>query len=272
MITRDLADGKALLIRQADHADLSGQFAAHWGNGQFAALDPARSMVFAAARHDDHYRDVEAVLQIDPKFGRPYGHRGSPPTAAHSEALRQNIAWLEQRDPFAALMVSMHHSGLPQNRYGVIKAWQSGPGGAGPRREMTPELSTLIKQLESDQQAAIKRRQLADARVKFCYRQLQVFDLLSLYFCCDGFVDGALRAAELDQVPLAYGSEEDASISITPLTNGSIRFSPYPFDLNPLKVAVVGRVVRRLVGSSDEECRDEFERAPREIFAWTLMA
>ena len=39
-----------LLIRQTDHAALSGALAEHWGNADFAALAPRESMVRAAAR------------------------------------------------------------------------------------------------------------------------------------------------------------------------------------------------------------------------------
>jgi Protein of unknown function (DUF3891) len=36
------------MITQNDHGDLAGQFAAHWGNEQFARLRPYSSMVLAA--------------------------------------------------------------------------------------------------------------------------------------------------------------------------------------------------------------------------------
>ena len=41
------------LITQNDHGDLAGQFAAHWGNNNFARLDPYPSMVLAAEAHDN---------------------------------------------------------------------------------------------------------------------------------------------------------------------------------------------------------------------------
>jgi hypothetical protein len=125
--------------------------------------------------------------------------------------------------------------------------------------------------MESDQRALADTLAVSWARVQFSYRQLQVFDLLSLFFCCDGFVDGALREAQLNQTPVAFGSDEDITLSITPLANGAIKFAPYPFNRSPLTVVVMSRVVQRLVGAPDEECRGEFERAPREAFTWTLI-
>ena len=41
------------MITQNDHGDLSGQFAAHWGNQKFARLKPYGSMVLAAEAHDN---------------------------------------------------------------------------------------------------------------------------------------------------------------------------------------------------------------------------
>ena len=45
------------MITQNDHGDLSGQFAAHWGNQKFARLKPYASMVLAAEAHDNGWWD-----------------------------------------------------------------------------------------------------------------------------------------------------------------------------------------------------------------------
>src|ERR1700704_5366328 len=111
MIARELTDGRTILIRQEDHADLAAQFASHWGNERFARADPYETVVSAAAYHDTHYRDIEIELLIDPEQGRPYGHRNLPFSPRHLDALRQNIAWLQAHDPYAGLLVSMHHTG-----------------------------------------------------------------------------------------------------------------------------------------------------------------
>jgi len=38
------------MITQNDHGDLAGQFAAHWGNEQFARLKPYQSMVLVRGK------------------------------------------------------------------------------------------------------------------------------------------------------------------------------------------------------------------------------
>jgi len=37
MVVRDLKDGSSIVSSQEDHAELSAQFAVHWGNRDFAA-------------------------------------------------------------------------------------------------------------------------------------------------------------------------------------------------------------------------------------------
>ena len=59
MIARDLTDQRTILIRQEDHADLSSQFAAHWGDGPRSSSAHYESIVTAAAYHDTHFRDIE---------------------------------------------------------------------------------------------------------------------------------------------------------------------------------------------------------------------
>src|SRR4051812_41183548 len=151
MIARDLTDQRTILIRQEDHADLSSQFASHWGNERVAAPTCYESVVRAAALHDTHFREIEIDLPIDCEQGRPYGHRNLPFALHHLDALRQNIAWLKQRDPYAALLVSMHHTGLLQNRYGVINSWQNDYGRSPKMRALRPEVAATVTDLEKDQ-------------------------------------------------------------------------------------------------------------------------
>ena len=45
MIVRYESDGSIVMITQNDHAQLSGLFAAHWGNGKFEKPRPYASLV-----------------------------------------------------------------------------------------------------------------------------------------------------------------------------------------------------------------------------------
>ena len=71
MIVREGADGELILIAQTDHAKVSGQCAAHWGNGTFARPEPNEAVVRAAMFHDSGWYDYEASPTIAPDTGRP---------------------------------------------------------------------------------------------------------------------------------------------------------------------------------------------------------
>jgi hypothetical protein len=57
---------------------------------------------------------------------------------------------------------------------------------------------------------------------------------------------------------------------VVPTGANRLRFDPYPFAFGPLQVSVAARVVNRLAGSSEADCRTEYLRAPRERLSWTI--
>ena len=65
MIVRKQADGSLILIAQTNHAELSGQFAANWGNDVFARPRPFQSVVRAAIYHDAGWYRYEAQPTYD---------------------------------------------------------------------------------------------------------------------------------------------------------------------------------------------------------------
>src|SRR3954447_15909441 len=60
MIVRKEPDGSLILIAQTNHAELSGFFAANWGNEMFARPRPHQSVVRAAIYHDAGWYKYEA--------------------------------------------------------------------------------------------------------------------------------------------------------------------------------------------------------------------
>src|SRR5437660_3585207 len=124
MIRRDLPDGTSLLIPQEHHADVSAQFAAHWGNDDFARPNPYESVVFATIYHDSGHREVEAGLPVDVELGRPYGMRDMPAAAKREDANGANIKWITGWDPYSGLLAAMHRTGLRKKRYNTVRSSQ----------------------------------------------------------------------------------------------------------------------------------------------------
>jgi hypothetical protein len=274
MITRQIDSQRTILIGQEDHADLAAQFAAHWGNNIFARLSPYNTAVFAAQYHDSHFREVEADLPMDLEAGHPLGHRriSSPLKSLH--AVRDNVSWIASRDRYAAVLVSMHNTGLQQNRYGAINSWQNNYGSQPRVRTPSPEVAAMIQELESGQRTAIddlnSEKPGTESEVRHNYHMLQVFDLLSLYFCCDAYKDGQMQPVRLGPIPLAFDSDQTVEIKVIPVGENVVRLDPYPFDASPLEISVVARIVHNATGASEDECRAEFFRSSRDRLTWTM--
>jgi hypothetical protein len=139
---------------------------------------------------------------------------------------------------------------------------------------MRPEVAALVRELEESQRVAMqdlgKRASRSEDEIRRNYRLMQVFDLLALYFCCDGYAGDEMKETTLDPIPVAYGSNQEAILHIASTGANVLRFDPYPFQRCPLQVSLAGRVVPRLTGRSEAECCAEFLSAQREHLTWTI--
>jgi len=147
MVIRELKDGRCFVSLQEDHAELSAQFAAHWGNDRFSRLRPYQTMVFATTYHDSGYREWEGTPPMNVEKGRPYAHREDVPNfeAVELNAYAKNVDWLSSQDLYAGLLVSMHRTGLWHNRYNIFTE------PAGRLRKRTQPVKTAKKELEAKQ-------------------------------------------------------------------------------------------------------------------------
>jgi Protein of unknown function (DUF3891) len=272
MVVREVKDHSWIVSTQEDHAELSAQFAAHWGNGRFSRLRPYQSMVFATSYHDSGYRDWEGNPPINLEKGRPYGLRETVPKFKEYElqAHKRILDWIRDRDRYAGLLVSTHRTGLWQMRYDSFTSPK------GRMREKNDEIEAVIKELEAKQQE--EKRSLGKAEPKFDqdlwfnYRMLQVFDILSLYFCCDGYMDDKLKQDLIAPVPVNYESKEEVELHIIPIDASSVKIDPYPFDISPLSVSVRARKIPAGRYASEEEGREVYFKARRDLLSFELSA
>ncbi len=263
MINRDLDDGRTILIRQEDHAAAAGCFAEHWGNDRFAPSSRQASLVCAAHLHDTHYHELEAVPPVDVAQGRPFGHRQLPFEPWHLEALQRNIDSVSKQDAYAGALVSMHHTGLMQNRYGMIRSWRDGQQQPGSARRIRPELQAFIEGLEQKQKMILADLGLeGEMQREFDYRLLQVCDLLSLYICCDGYQGLEMQVASIGPVPNALASKSEDDLRLIPQDDGSIRMEPYPFDQDELEITLPVLMVSRQPGASEDVIRQSVLATP----------
>ena len=94
MIVRYESDGTIVMITQNDHAQLSGLFAAHWGNEQFEKPRPYGSLVRAAMFHDRGWIRYETSPQLNLETGKTPNYREVPNDRPQLEAFEWAGEWL----------------------------------------------------------------------------------------------------------------------------------------------------------------------------------
>ena len=271
MVVRDLKDGRSVVSLQEDHAELAAQFAAHWGNERFAKLRPYQTVLLATTYHDSGYREWEGNPPMNMEKGRPYAFRETIPAfeATELSGYVKNVEWVSSHDLYAGLLVSMHRTGLWQNRYNVFTEPAMKP------RERSGAVQGIKKQLE-DKQARTKKIVAAEhagfeQELWHNFTVLQIFDLLSLYFCCDGFAtEDSFKEYKIAPLPVAYDSEERVDLRILPKGIGMVKMEPYPFDVTPLRVAVRARVVAPPKGKTEKACVEAYHKASRQLLKFEI--
>jgi hypothetical protein len=231
---------KIVIVFQHDHADLSGQIAAHWGNERFEQPIPFEEIVYTSAVHDmswifwDYYplnltSDQKPIPWLQMRkyafeeFSRFYGIQ---------------IRGVGPYHQYATLLLAMHAAGLYKGRYGTQ------PTHSSLQTATRPEWQDDIDQLEKLQQEAKQQllkspdsaEWISDKILWTNYKLLEVWDRLSQYFI--GRDDNIVNST-LNPVPLSYGGGETQlklqrgdSESVDQI-NKSVTISPYPFDVDP---------------------------------------
>jgi hypothetical protein len=232
MIVRTRADGSLVLITQNDHARLSGLFAAHWGNADFEPPRQRESVIRAAAYHDWTWSRYEAVPHYDPSSRTTPNFRQVHSDPEQLAAYQEALDWIVDIDPYAGLLVSRHRTGLWRGRYGAIS---EPPYHAAPH--VAPELDAFIARNEARQESLLGAYDRVGFRVD--YQLLQVWDLLSLYWCTNE-VPGETRIAF---APTGYDGDgkTGVALNLTPLTPGRVMIDPFPFEGDVLEAGFVYR-------------------------------
>jgi hypothetical protein len=259
MIVRDGADGSLILIGQTDHAKLSGQCAAHWGNGTFARPRPYEAVVRAAMFHDSGWYDYEASPSIAPDTGRPLNFMQVPWGKPQRRAYEWAIDWMTKIDPYSGLLISKHRTGLQRGRYGKV---------AHPKFFNTQNLPEDNEDFLARNEAAQDKqlRQYDGEEFWTNYLLLQTFDLISLFLCNKDAVDDYI-----EPVPTAYGADaKPVRLSLKTVAPNRIEVDPFPFDAEPLRVQLIRRRVDRTSFADEAAFREAYFKAVPEAIDFAL--
>lgn len=269
MIVQEQGD-ELILIRQTDHAMLSGFFAREWGSDLFRRPEPFESLRLAAAEHDNGWRDWELQPKIDPRTRLPYSFM-SLPTEEHMDLYQRGIERVVKSDRYAGLLVSLHASGLYDRARATI------PGYSAKYIKATESdlVNTFLQNLKL-QQLRLKVDLRADPAIRDFVqdkllennaRRLEALDRLSLYFC----MSSEPHDATIDAVPIDdQGSEVDWDLRAD--GPNSVSIGPYPFKREPLQFSILTRRVPKRIYSDSLDFQKTLAHAPYTALSFTLRA
>jgi Protein of unknown function (DUF3891) len=223
MIVREKRDSY-VLIKQHDHALAAGEIARYWARRP----RPLESTLYAIAQHDVAWQGPDARVQWNEETGRPYSFADYP-AELKVQAYTDGLDWLEERDPYAACLCSMHYETL-MRRFGSTEA-EERFADAELRREERLRAGMSEEELEN---------------LEHNLRLLRLCDGLSLFVC--------LNEPGGDDYPPPYPEGfELAGTSFEPVweDRGTLRLEPNPFsgafDLS-IPYSTVGKDRRPLDG------------------------
>src|SRR5882757_435286 len=197
MIIQEQGD-HLILIRQTDHAVLSGFFAREAGNEDFARPEPLESFQLAATEHDNGWNEWELQRRIDPVTSLPYSFM-SVPTQEHIDRYQRGIERVVKVDRYAGLLVSMHCAGL----YDRTRATMPGFSAKYVKSQEAPLVADFLQtlrlqqlRLKVDLRGDSATKNFADEKwLQINAQRLEALDRLSLYFCL-----GPMEPATIDAV------------------------------------------------------------------------
>jgi hypothetical protein len=260
MIVRYESNGTIVMITQNDHAQLSGLFAAHWGNETFEKPHPYGSLVRAAMFHDRGWIRYETSPQLNLQTGRTPNYRDVPSDRAQLEAFEWAGEWLSAIDPYAGLMITKHRSGLWQGRYGVIKHPPAIQRGTLPL-----EIQSFIARSEAKQKIAAEKLDPNELAVN--YNLLQVWDMMSLYICSTE----TLKPDRIEPVPVAYSGGAGMAMALSPVGPDTIALDPYPFDQPSLTANIIFRRLSQSKFNDATELQSVYFKTAPQIASFKLV-
>lgn len=247
-----------VVVRQADHAELSGRLAAAWGQAPWEPVTPFPSAVVGARRHDDAWIAFDEAPELD-DHRRPLSFF-EVDRLRTSDMYRRGVEALYAIDAYAAVLVSLHFSGFFHSHWG----WQPF---ALPENFPPPQAAALRDFVdgELDRQERLRAELDIDPaegerRLAANYKWLQLWDRVSLDICRqDATTPWAL---EYPATPLT--SAEDAAevaLQFSMIAPGEYRLAPYPLRLERLRVEIPAVRMRPGDHATDAAFLDAWRRA-----------
>jgi hypothetical protein len=258
-----------IVIRQTDHAFLSGFFAREWGNEFFSRPEPFSSFCLAAAEHDNGWQEWELDPGVDPKTFTPYSFMNVP-TVDHIALYQRGIDRIVKVDLYAGMLVAAHCTGLYDRSHATIPGYSAKYVKSEEQHLANDFIQRLRLQqlrLKVDLRNDPAMKSFTDDKlIKASSQRLEALDRLSLYFCMGTGEDASIEAVPVND----KGIEVDWEVR--PAAPNQFTINPYPFRRDPLEFAILARRVPKRRYADDIDFQTILAAAPFFNIRYTLRS
>ena len=268
-----------LLILQTDHSHIAGLLAAHWGNDEFAGLNPYASMVLAAQEHDSGWWDWEIKPTVNEQ-GYPSDYIGSIKHLGQGvwlDLYRRAINRLAARDLYAAYYVSMHGEALLTRGMGLLPSMPDYTGDPAVQEFIAEEKEKRARWLQVLRSDPALREATDETQLWTNFKMMEVFDQFAQFVCnrypfnSQARKNGPTNTLSNIPVPVAPG-RDDVTLTLDIQNEREAIVRPFPFEVSPLVISFQGRLVPNRRYANQEEFLQNFYRAERINVNYTLRA
>jgi len=280
MMVNPYDDSRLMLALQIDHSRVAGFFAAHWGNQDFARPEPYASVVLAAQEHDIGWWEWEMCPSTlnDKGFPLDY-HDGSLKYLGQLrlDFYKNAVDHVRNRDPYAALLMSMHGVALMNAGYGKYAYPPDRSGDPRVKAYIDNQEELRLKLIEELRHSERFKDFASDEQVWTNYEYMEVFDQLAQFVCNRYPLNskwrklGPTNSLNDVDIPTKPG-RAPVKIAIDTVSEHRAVMTPYPFDVDPLVFSFSARLVPNRAYKSPEDFLGEFYRAERISISHTLSA
>ena len=277
MMVMPYDEARLLLVLQIDHSRVTGLFAAHWGNAEFAVPTPYAPMVLAAQEHDGGWWEWEVQPTLNAQ-GHPIDYVNSGlPREIWVEGYANGVRRIADRDPYAGLIACMHAIGLCNQGYGLLPYMMN--------RMEVPVVAEFVREqelLRAELLDEVRRSEryapyATEDHVWTNFKLMEVYDQLGQFVCNRYPFDSPWRkngpSPTLSDVPVPLGpGRADTEIAVEPQDATRAIVRPYPFDVEPLEVPFQGRLVSSEPYTDRETFLRDYYKAERVNITYTLHA
>ncbi|MGB9434473.1 MAG: DUF3891 family protein [Candidatus Acidiferrum sp.] len=258
-----------IVIRQTDHAFLSGFFAREWGNDFFSRPEPFSSFCLAAAEHDNGWQEWELAPGVDPRTFIPYSFM-TVPTEEHISLYQRGIDRILKVDHYAGLLAISHCMGLYDRSRATIPGFSAKYVKSQEQHVANDFVQRLRLQqlrLKVDLRNDPSTKPFTDEKlIKANAQRLEALDRLSLYFCL-----GAAEDASIEAVP-ANDDGKEVDWEVRPVGSSRFTIHPYPFRRDPLEFAILARRIPKRRYTDDDDLHTVLATIPFFNIRFTLRS